>query len=177
MSQVHVWAATTLCSFVLLMPSFALAQSSLQVPLQFDFLNPGARSLSLGSAFTGLADDATAAFTNPAGLLLLGRAEVSLEGRYRQVSTPFLDRGRLTGALTNRGDDTVLGAQYQRIRPTLSGHRIFLSSIRSRRGRSPPIGTNWSRCGTPFSRAGFSSKSVRGRTANYRSTRSETSIL
>src|SRR5687768_17014978 len=62
----------------------AAAQSSLQVPIQFDFLNPSARSLALGSAFVGLADDATAALVNPAGLTALTRKEVSLEGRYRR---------------------------------------------------------------------------------------------
>ena len=54
----------------------AAAQSSLQVPIQFDFLNPGARSLALGSAFVGLADDATAAWVNPAGLMELTRREI-----------------------------------------------------------------------------------------------------
>jgi len=63
-------------AFVLfLWPAAAFAQSgqTAQIPLQFDFLNPGARSLGLGSAFTAVADDATAAFTNPAGLRRLVR--------------------------------------------------------------------------------------------------------
>lgn len=98
---------------VLLVPSAVIAQESLQVPLQFDFLNPGARSLALGSAFTAVADDATAAFTNPAGLVMLGRMEVSAEGRLRLITTPFLSRGRLSGQPTNRGDDTVAGALYE----------------------------------------------------------------
>ena len=34
-------------------PSIALAQRPLQIPVQFDFINPGARSLALGGAFTG----------------------------------------------------------------------------------------------------------------------------
>ena len=37
----------------------ALAQTSVQIPLQLDFVNPGARSLAMGGAFAGLADDAT----------------------------------------------------------------------------------------------------------------------
>jgi hypothetical protein len=36
---------------------------------QFSFSNPGARSMGLGGAFVALADDATAAFANPAGLV------------------------------------------------------------------------------------------------------------
>jgi long-chain fatty acid transport protein len=43
--------------------------------------NPGARSLGLGGAFAALADDATAAFANPAGLVQLRRPEISLEAR------------------------------------------------------------------------------------------------
>ncbi|HEX7151150.1 MAG TPA: outer membrane protein transport protein [Thermoanaerobaculia bacterium] len=49
--------------------------------LQFNFGNPGARSLGMGGAFLGLADDASAAEANPAGLSILRKAEVSLEVR------------------------------------------------------------------------------------------------
>jgi long-chain fatty acid transport protein len=49
--------------------------------LQFNFGNPGARSLGMGGAFLGLADDASAAEANPAGLTILRKAEVSLEAR------------------------------------------------------------------------------------------------
>lgn len=91
----------------------ARAQSSLQVPIQFDFLNPGARSLSLGSAFTAVADDATAALTNPAGLTLLSRPEVSFEGRGRHLISPYLYGGRLSGTATNQGVDTTSSALYR----------------------------------------------------------------
>jgi long-subunit fatty acid transport protein len=49
--------------------------------LQFNFGNPGARSLGMGGAFLGLADDASAAEANPAGLTILRKPEVSIEGR------------------------------------------------------------------------------------------------
>jgi long-chain fatty acid transport protein len=49
--------------------------------LQFNFGNPGARSLGMGGAFLGLADDASAAEANPAGLTILRKAEVSIEAR------------------------------------------------------------------------------------------------
>jgi long-subunit fatty acid transport protein len=49
--------------------------------LQFNFGNPGARSLGMGGAFLGLADDASAAEANPAGLTILRKPEVSLELR------------------------------------------------------------------------------------------------
>jgi long-subunit fatty acid transport protein len=93
-------------------PSPASAQASLQVPLQFDFTNPGARSLALGSAFVGLADDATSAFTNPAGLMNLDPPEVSFEIRGRDLESPFLLGGRLSGPLSRIGIDTEDRAVY-----------------------------------------------------------------
>lgn len=55
--------------------------------LTFNFRNPGARSLGMGGAFLGLADDATAAETNPAGLTILRQPEVSLELRNFRAET------------------------------------------------------------------------------------------
>jgi long-chain fatty acid transport protein len=97
---------------LMLQPAPAAAQSSLQVPIQFDFLSPGARSLGLGSAFVGLADDATAAWVNPAGLLELAKPEISVEGRYRRLTQPFLVGGRLSGVPTGSGQDTLSGPEY-----------------------------------------------------------------
>jgi long-chain fatty acid transport protein len=106
-------AFVALCG--LLAPSPVAAQSSLQVPIQFDFLNPSARSLALGSAFVGLADDATAALVNPAGLVQLTRKEISIEGRYRHLEQPFLIGGRLSGTPTGQLQDTLSGPQYETI--------------------------------------------------------------
>jgi long-chain fatty acid transport protein len=44
-------------------------------------INPGARSVGIGGAFAAIADDATAAFANPAGLVQIGRPEISAELR------------------------------------------------------------------------------------------------
>lgn len=87
----------------------ASAQTSLQIPLQFDFINPGAKSLSLGGAYVGLADDATATFANPAGLTQLGASELSVELRASRIATPYLAGGRLSGTPFNLGIDTVQG--------------------------------------------------------------------
>ena len=59
--------------------------------LPYTFLPPGARSAAMGGAFTALADDATAAYSNPAGLLSLSRAEVSMEVRHQRFTTPIAD--------------------------------------------------------------------------------------
>ncbi|MDH3816848.1 MAG: hypothetical protein OEV48_20340, partial [Acidobacteriota bacterium] len=53
------------------------------------FANPGARSLALGGAFAAIADDATAAFANPAGLVQILRPEISAEIRATGSSGPF----------------------------------------------------------------------------------------
>ena len=59
-----------LCLFAL--PAFAQNTDIESLAgLTFNFRNPGARSLGMGGAFLGLADDATAAETNPAGLTIL----------------------------------------------------------------------------------------------------------
>lgn len=88
------------------------AQTSLQVPLQFDFLNPGAKSLAMGGAFAGLADDATATLANPAGLIQLSQREISIEGRFTAINTPFLEGGRLSGEPFNQGIDTIRGPVF-----------------------------------------------------------------
>ncbi|HEV8306246.1 MAG TPA: outer membrane protein transport protein [Methylomirabilota bacterium] len=46
---------------------------------QFNLNNPGARALGMGGAFTGVADDATAVVSNPAGLVILQRPEAAAE--------------------------------------------------------------------------------------------------
>jgi hypothetical protein len=107
-------AFATSCALALLLcGSAASAQSSLQVPWQFDFLNPGAKSLAMGGAFAGVADDATATFANPAGLTTLSGSEVSAELRGSRVQTPFLAGGRLSGPLIGTGIDTIPGPIYR----------------------------------------------------------------
>src|SRR5438445_6909940 len=61
--------------------------------LQFNFGNPGARSLGMGGAFLGLADDASAAEANPAGLTILRKPEISFEGRNFEEQQLFTTSG------------------------------------------------------------------------------------
>ena len=63
--------------------------------VQFNFGNPGARSLAMGGAFLGLADDASAAEANPAGLTILRKPEVSVETRNFRTSRNFVTGGTL----------------------------------------------------------------------------------
>ena len=61
--------------------------------LQFNFGNPGARSLGMGGAFLGRADDASAAEANPAGLTILRKPEISVEGRNFEEQQLFSTSG------------------------------------------------------------------------------------
>ena len=60
---------------------------------QFLKIGVGARALGMGGAFASIADDATAAFTNPAGLTTLSKAEISFEGRQWDYTNTFTDTG------------------------------------------------------------------------------------
>jgi long-chain fatty acid transport protein len=53
---------------------------------QFNFNNPGARSLGMGGAFVAVADDATAVIANPAGLVILQRPELSGEVKFTRFT-------------------------------------------------------------------------------------------
>jgi len=59
--------------------------------LPVDLLPPGARSLGLAGAFTAVADDATAAIANPAGLANLSTTEVSVHLRNFDSDVEFFD--------------------------------------------------------------------------------------
>jgi long-chain fatty acid transport protein len=91
----------------------AAAQSTAQFPIQFEFIPPGARSMAMGGAFVGAADDATAAFTNPAGLAVFGTRQVAIEGRFKSIDTRFLAGGRISGVPTGNGIDTVATPIYE----------------------------------------------------------------
>jgi hypothetical protein len=106
----------------LLVPAGVRAQEEPEpiVPLQFSSSDPGARSMAFGGAFVALADDATAALANPAGLVQLVRPEVSIEGRFWSYSTPFTEGGRLEGRPSGFGIDTTVGLRTARAENALT---------------------------------------------------------
>jgi long-chain fatty acid transport protein len=103
--------------------------------LEFSFSNPGARSLGFGGAFVSLADDATAAYANPAGLVQIARPELSIEGRSWSYSTPYTRGGRAAGAPTGWGIDTVDGPLRSESSAELAG-LSFVSLVVPRKGWS-----------------------------------------
>lgn len=119
---VRAAAAVVALAAALAVPAGAGAQQFLASNrFNFDFSNPGARSLGFGGAFAGLADDATAAFANPAGLVQLTRPEVSLEVRSQERSPSFIAGGRFDGEPTGRGVDTVSGVAIGRDESSVAG--------------------------------------------------------
>ena len=94
----------------------------------FDFSLPGARSRGIGGAFVAIADDATSVYSNPAGLTLLFRPEVSAEGRLWRFTSPTLDRGHAFGRATGVGVDTIDGLVEKDFRSDLAG-LSFLSFV------------------------------------------------
>ncbi len=67
-------------ALALMSPAVGQAQfeSALLSKIPFNVANPGGKSLAMGGAFTAIADDATAALANPAGLGLLSSIEVGV---------------------------------------------------------------------------------------------------
>ena len=73
--------------------AFAITDTETNASIPFNLANPGARSMGMGGAFLGLADDATAAYTNPAGLTQLVTPEISAEARHTEYSLPYVNGG------------------------------------------------------------------------------------
>jgi len=99
----------------------AWAQNDIPGVFEFSFSNPGARSMGFGGAFAALADDGTAAFANPAGLVQLVEPEVSVEVRGRSYSTPFTAGGRIFGEPLGIGLDSAPGLREGRSSADLAG--------------------------------------------------------
>ncbi len=122
------------CLLALLLPALFVPgvarsqETETALAIEFDFSSPGARSMGLGGAFAALADDATAAFANPAGLVQLVAPEVSAEVRSWRYSTPFVESGRISGEPTGLGLDTLSGLRVARSTQEVHG-LSFLSFV------------------------------------------------
>jgi long-subunit fatty acid transport protein len=75
-------AAMQVClSVVVASSARAQTDSALLSKVSFNLTNPGGKSLAMGGAFTAIADDATAALANPAGLGLISSVEFAVSGK------------------------------------------------------------------------------------------------
>ena len=90
---------------------WATAQTNERIyeELGFRMVTPGARAIGMGKTFVGLADDATAAFSNPAGLSNLLQQEFSFEFQgTRFKHERLVSPGRPAGVQTEVFGETVL---------------------------------------------------------------------
>ncbi|MGB6649802.1 MAG: outer membrane protein transport protein, partial [Bacteroidota bacterium] len=79
-----VLVGAVLTSFALAPDSSGQTNTENFAQFEFNFNNPGARATGVGGAFISIADDATAAEANPAGLTKLIRPELSAEVKWVQ---------------------------------------------------------------------------------------------
>jgi len=101
--------------------------------VHFNFSTPGAGNLALGGAFLALAFDASAAYTNPAGLTTIAAPEVLIEGRHWSFTHEFTDRGRIEGLTpTMTGQDSIAGLRDGQDENQVTG-LSFLSAVYPRR--------------------------------------------
>ncbi|HSS48765.1 MAG TPA: hypothetical protein VLX28_07455 [Thermoanaerobaculia bacterium] len=111
------------------LPSHAQTNLETNAGVHFNFSTPGAGNLALGGAFLALAFDASAAYTNPAGLTTIAAPETLVEARHWDYTHVFTDRGRIAGVdPTNVGEDTISG-----LRDGQAGNQVtdlsFLSCV------------------------------------------------
>lgn len=94
--------------------------------IPFSFGPPGARSLGMGGAFIALADDATAAEANPAGLTKLSRPEVSIHARQTDYSIEVVDLNAVTSL-----DALNRARRGSRLRPASTDGNAFAEDTRA----------------------------------------------
>ena len=118
-------AGSCICRLVfslILMGSVVLTNFAL-AEVDFDYLHGsdlgmgiGARAMSMGGAFTAIADDATAVYWNPAGLAQLADNQIFLSGDYPGVfsSSGFVYRPKIN--LFNKRNLTIGLTMVNRLR-------------------------------------------------------------
>lgn len=110
--------------------------SPLNANLSINYQPPGARSQAMGGAFIGLADDATAAIVNPAGLIQLSKPELMTQ---LYSGTTGLDIHNFRGLYVER-----TGAGF-------SGTQVSLNDLKGARSFDSAGGVNFISYAQPFS--------------------------
>lgn len=87
-------------------PARAQFESQMLSKIQLNLVNPGGKSLAMGGAFVALADDATAALANPAGITQIRKFQAGISGKSFQF-TPELG----TSDIDFRNGQEVIRAQ------------------------------------------------------------------
>jgi long-chain fatty acid transport protein len=94
------WASFALLGALLPFRVGAQTDSALLSKVSFNLTNPGGKSIAMGGAFTAIADDATAALVNPAGLGLISSIEFAVSGKRADATLGLVTaRATATGPL------------------------------------------------------------------------------
>lgn len=122
-------ATAIIITFLATSNAFALVAGPDFFGIDFRFNNPGARANAMGGAFIGLADDATAAYTNPAGLTILTSPELSLEYKVTEHTTRINDYRGQTDTTNSDSNLSFLSYAYptEKATITLFRHRLLNS--------------------------------------------------
>ena len=124
-------AAILLAASVL--PAAAQTNERIYEDLDFRFVTPGARAVAMGKTFIGLADDATAAVSNPAGLSNLLEQEFSFEFTGTKIKHQRFIPG-VDGQVDTFGDTVVTPSFFSYVVPvrraTIS---VFINSVQDYR--------------------------------------------
>lgn len=126
-AAVYRFATAVLLAAVCRPPPLA-AQTNLETNagVYFNFSTPGAGNLGLGGAFLALAFDASAAYTNPAGLTTIAAPEVLAEARHWTFTHVFTDHGRIDGQEPRfLGEDTIRGLRDGEADDEVTGLSFF----------------------------------------------------
>jgi len=105
-SRLHHWMSIIIAIALGSFPELAgAAEQSIEISSSFNPVGSGARATGMGGAFIAIADDATAASWNPAGLVQLEKPEVSIvyatfnrEQTYTSSEHPEIDGSHRMGA-------------------------------------------------------------------------------
>jgi long-subunit fatty acid transport protein len=123
-TAVSAAALTLLVSLAL--PLAAQTNLETNAGVQFNFSTPGAGNMALGGAFLALAFDASAAYTNPAGLTTITQPEALIEARHWTYTHVFTDRGRIAGQEPiNIGFDNIKGLRDGKAEDHVTGLSYF----------------------------------------------------
>lgn len=100
---------------------------------RFNFINPGGRASGMGQAYIAMADDATGAETNPAGLCALVKPQFFVEGRYIRNRFGNIDpasatRVRYQDIWTGKFSPTFLSVVFPRKQWAFSLYRQELAN-------------------------------------------------
>jgi len=118
----------TILFIVSILMVFSVEIGFAQLSYDFNFIGAGARARAMGGAFIGVADDATAASWNPAGLPRLEKTEASVVGLYTTTSYSMNDE-KIEGMDQKHGNLNFLSLAF----PLVVGENNLVVAVAAQR--------------------------------------------